>query len=257
LSQSSNEIIHEYFDDPAEYHYQEQFRPDEEALFRCTAHLMRKFLDTRVEAKVLDLCSGTGLSLERVASHPFISEAVGIDIDPRYVRFASERFKGIFPKVRFQIGDAVNPCIAENMWDLIILLSAYHHIEDGSKIRFLAKVRDLMKTDSLAIIGENVIPDYQTDDMAARKRSIKDFYSAVLRDIRERFDIIPSAVEDSIRQIVNYGQDGKFEYKVPLKQIIHDINSVGLKIIEMRRVWPINFRDLPPNTGNFVFLLQK
>ena len=137
------------------------------------------------------------------------------------------------------------------------MLSAYHHIEDGRKIKFLTKVRDLMKTDGLVVMGENVIPDYQAEDTAAHNRSISDFYSAVLKAIHECFNTVPRTVEESIRQIVNYGRDGQFEFKVSLQRIIDDINSVGLKIIEIRRVWPENFRDLPPNAGNFVILLQK
>lgn len=246
-----------YFADPSYYHYQELFRSDEEALFGYSALIAAKFLDNRTDARVLDLCCGTGLSLERIVAHPAISHVTGVDIDERYIQFASGRFKGFARTVDFKCVDAVEPDLGASRWDLIILSSAYHHIEDERKVAFLKQVATLMCVDGLAIIGENILPDFDAHVTGARSKAIRDFYSAVLKDISSRFVKVPKSVEESIETIIAYGEEGEYEYKVPLVHLLQDLQRSNLKIVEMHRVWPSNYRLLPPSAGNFVICVQR
>ncbi|MCX5966033.1 MAG: hypothetical protein NT070_23790 [Cyanobacteria bacterium] len=62
------EVIHadlpDYKDDPEEYELEEHARPDEMLMLMTAKDTVLEILDSCEKASVLDLCCGTGLSLE-------------------------------------------------------------------------------------------------------------------------------------------------------------------------------------------------
>jgi SAM-dependent methyltransferase len=74
----------DYKDDPEAYELEEHSRPDEMLMLMTARDTALKILESCKKASVLDLCCGTGLSLEGIVEHPNISIVVGVDISIPY-----------------------------------------------------------------------------------------------------------------------------------------------------------------------------
>jgi SAM-dependent methyltransferase len=249
--------IPDYKDNPEAYEIEERSRPDEMLMLTTAGEIAVNILNTTHNANVLDLCCGTGLSLECIINHPSVSFIVGIDISNPYLEFAKKKYSKYKPQPVFIAGDAVTEPLPCDKWDLIILASAYHHIEDERKVKFLERVRDLLKDSGFAVIAENILPEYKEGDAEDYARAVKQFYAEVLTTAKQKNPNLHIYVEKLIQRVAQYGCDGDYEYKVSLPIFLRDLAKAGLRVVQQKRVWPEDSEKLSSNSGNFVLQICK
>lgn len=252
------ELMHtnlpDYKDDPEAYELEEHSRPDEMLMLRTARDTTIGILNSRKEAAVLDLCCGTGLSLEGIVDHPNVSIVAGVDISVPYLEFAKQRFFTYRRQPILICGDAVFIPLPQPHWDVVVLASAYHHIEDDRKIQFLSRVRSLLGGSGYAVMAENILPEYQINNEADYARSVRQFYAQVLNTAKQNNPELPAHVENLIYKVAQYGCDGEYEYKVSLPLLHRDLMAAGLRIVDQRRVWPDDNISLGTG-GNYVFTI--
>lgn len=246
----------DYKDDPEAYELEEHSRPDEMLMLMTARYTALKILESCKKASVLDLCCGTGLSLEGIVEHPNISIVVGVDISIPYLEFAKRRFSSCCRQPILICGDAVSTPLPQSHWDVIVLASAYHHIENNRKVQFLSRVHDLLGSSGYAVMAENILPEYETNNEAAYASSVRQFYSQVLNTAKQKNPELPAYVENLIYRVAQYGCDGEYEYKVSLPLLYCDLIASGLRIVSQRRVWP-DENDSLGNGGNYVFIICR
>ncbi|GJD22947.1 hypothetical protein RIVM261_079030 [Rivularia sp. IAM M-261] len=244
----------DYKDDPEAYELEEHSRPDEMLMLMTARDTTIKILNSCKEATVLDLCCGTGLSLEGVADHPNISMVAGVDISVPYLKFAKRRFSSYCRQPILICGDAVSAPLPKSNWDVIVLASAYHHIEDDRKVKFLSRVRTLLGNSGYAVMAENILPEYDINNKADYARSVRQFYLQVLNTAKQKNPELPVHVENLIYKVAQYGCDGEYEYKVSLPLLYRDLKAAGLCVVDQKRVWPDNNISLETG-GNYVFTI--
>jgi SAM-dependent methyltransferase len=246
----------DYKDDAEAYELEEHSRPDEMLMLMTARDTALKILDSCKKASVLDLCCGTGLSLEGIVDHPNISTVAGVDISIPYLEFAKRRFSSCGRQPVLICGDAVSTPLPRSHWDVILLASAYHHIEDNRKVQFLSRVHDLLGSSGYAVMAENILPDYEINNQAAYASSIRQFYSEVLNTAKQQNPELPVYVENLIYRVAQYGCDGEYEYKVSLPFLYRDLIASKLSIVAQKRVWPDDNNSFG-NGGNYVFTICR
>lgn len=251
--QTSTELP-DYKDNPEAYELEEHARPDEMLMIGAAKDAALEILDSCKNASVLDLCCGTGLSLEGIVDHPNISKIVGVDISAPYLEFAKQRFSSCKCQPILINGDAVSAQLPQSQWDIVILASAYHHIEDSRKVEFLSRVCNLIGNSGCAIMAENILPEYKVNDATDYAQSVRRFYSCVLDTAKRQNPKLPIYVEKLIGRVAQYGYDGDYEYKVSLPLLYRDLNASGLRVFDKKKVWPDDNVDMGSG-GNYLFII--
>lgn len=245
----------DYKDNPKAYELEEHSRPDEMLMLSVARETIIKILNSRKESTVLDLCCGTGLSLEGIVDHPNVSFVTGVDISSQYLEFAQKKFSQcLYPPVLIS-GDAVSTPLPRKDWDVVILSSAYHHIENNRKVKFLNRVRSLISVSGIAVIAENILPEYELDNQTEYSKSVQQFYQEVLKTATEKNPELPNYVKNLINRVAQYGCDGEYEYKVSLSIFYQDLKTAKLRIVEQKKVWPD--KNLLGTGGNYVFTVSN
>lgn len=248
--------VFDYRYDPEAYELEERSRPDELSMIRSLGRRVLSSLESTPGARILDLCCGTGLSMEAVLKHPNVDAVVGVDNCLEYLEFARRRYAD-HPIVTFLQSDAVDVDLPARSWDAIILCSAYHHIEDARKTIFLRKVRDLLSDRGVAYLGENILPPYELGGKQAYTDSVQLFYREVLQTARTANPDLPSHVEALISRVAQYGVDGDYEYKTSLDILEQHLRSSQLAIRHAEKVWPHSGPLCMTTGGNYVLELVR
>lgn len=244
----------DYKDDADAYEREERARPDEMAMIHAVAAAARRHLDRMSRAMVLDLCCGTGLPLVDPSNHPHLERLLGVDNSEPYLAFARRRF-ACNPRVSFVCADAVTAPVPNHSWNIIIMASAYHHIEDQRKLEFMERVHALLAPGGVAVVGENILPPYVANDRSTYVAAVRLFYDEVLKTADEAGKL-PDDVRGLIQRVAQYGSDGDYEYKTDLTTFLEFVTSAGLSVAEVKKVWPESGRLCLTTGGNYVFILQ-
>jgi ubiquinone/menaquinone biosynthesis C-methylase UbiE len=247
----------DFWSDPEAYELEERARPDEMLMQRAAAEIAVKYLDGVPGATALDLCCGTGISMESLVAHPNVILVVGVDISLRYLEYARKVYANSRLAPILIHGDAVLAPLPRERWDIVMLASAYHHIEDDRKIQFLRRVHSLIGACGRAVIAENILPIYDINDRQDYNRAVSDFYSEVLSTARRHNPHLPNHVADLIQRVAQYGVDGAHEYKVSMAILHEHLAEAQLQVVEQRTVWPEDGSLLGGNGGNYVFLVRS
>ena len=245
----------DYKDDPVAYEREETARPDEMAMINDVTSTVISHLDTRPFSRVLDLCCGTGLPLIDIATHPHVANLLGVDISESYLEFAKSRFASV-PNARFMLHDAVTAPLQEASWDIVIMASAYHHVDDDRKQIFLHKVRKLLADDGVVVVGENILPPYDYASKISYADAVRLFYREVLQTA-ERDRPLPPDIRGLIERVAQYGVDGEYEYKTDLQRFLEFLGAANLEIHAVRKVWPFSGPLAMTTGGNYVFTLLR
>lgn len=254
-SVDTDSVLPDYKWDPNLYEREQAARPDEQALYSATTQLVNAILETHgPHAAILDMCCGTGLSLSGIISHRNLRRVVGIDNCEPYLTFAKQRFLGARVQPEFIFGDVLEAEIPEDSWAALILVSAYHHVEDDRKLAFLKRVRSLLSSGGKAILGENVLPTYISTDPESYRASVRQFYDQVKSDAVQSNGSIDRETLQTIERVAQYGFDGDYEYKVCYAIMMDHISQSGLEIERIARVWPTN--AIGDRGGNYVAVLR-
>lgn len=243
----------DYRDDARCYELEERSRPDEMLMLKKAGETATSILDNIPNANCLDMCCGTGLSLEHIARHRNAGYIAGVDISSNYLDFAKAHHSTTNAHIEFILGDAVTVTLPDKQWDLIMLASAYHHIEDERKIIFLERIKHLIGSTGHVVIAENILPKYTEGKAEEYNASVRLFYDQVLITARQQNPDLPEFVEGLIERVAQYGFDGEYEYKVCMKIFKRHLSTVGLSIVDEARVWPKSSTSLDANAGNYVF----
>jgi ubiquinone/menaquinone biosynthesis C-methylase UbiE len=240
----------DYKFDPIYYEIEEKARPDEMLLYEELGIIGNEILNNTENANILDLCCGTGLSIEKFVNHKNVKKIVGVDNCVSYLDYAKEKYKDI-QCVNFILDDAVNVELPNNEWDIIVLSSAYHHIEDNRKLAFLLKVQNLLSPRGVILLAENILPEYD-NSKEGYVNAVKLFYEEVLKTAKLNNSFMSEEVVSLIWKVAQYGFDGEYEYKTSFSIFQDYINNTLLQIDFIKKVWPKDNTLLSINGGNYV-----
>lgn len=105
--------------------------------------------DLSLVRRVLDVACGPGTNA-RFFGH---AEYLGIDIDERYVAYASRRYPGTF-----RVADATALPPVEGRFDFILVNSFLHHVETTQVLDVLHGLADLLTADGHVHVVDLVLP---------------------------------------------------------------------------------------------------
>jgi len=249
----------DYRYDPEAYEIEERSRPDEMMMLSGAEAAASEWLSGCHDAHALDLCCGTGLSMRCLVEHPNVASVVGVDNSEPYLKYARTSLQDRRISPRFVLADAATVGsneLGRETWDIIMMASAYHHIEDHRKVLFLRRVHQFLGASGRAVMAENILPSYSDDDPGSYRRAVERFYASVLRTARHDNPALPTHVAQLIERVAQYGYDGDYEYKVCMPILLRDLAAAALEVVSIRKVWP-ETNELGDDAGNFVLLLRR
>lgn len=245
--------------------------PGEQAMFDLAARILVDysngyFRQNRKGVEMLDLCCGTAPILERLIPENklpehHITKITGVDIDKEYLEAAKEKLYSRLAyqtwtdssvDLEFVLADAVE-YKHPNKVQLVLLSSAYHHIEDERKDRFLNNVKGSMTDEGIAVFGENFIRDFNS--AAEYDKATIEFYNARIREAEELgFDEGVLALLERVKQ---YGLNREYEYKTSYRKFMAHLDKKGFEVIRENRVWPDKNYFKDATIGDFVIVVRK
>ncbi len=207
---------------------------NEKALYQAIATFAQEWYkkNQRV-AKVLDLCSATGLCAWQVAQAIPVDEVTLVDIDRKYLEVGVKHFEEVSPVLCF-CEDAVY-FNKQQTYDLILMNSAYHHIENGKKVAFLKNARNLLANGGEILIGDNFLPKSSTGNRDEFRQSVVLFYTHLLKELQKRNE--PSEAINVIRKAAFNCWQGIEEYKVSFPVFKNHAIQSNLSIQKVNQVW--------------------
>jgi SAM-dependent methyltransferase len=250
----------DYRYDPEAYELEQRSRPDEMLMIERASAWAADWLDRCRSAFVLDLCCGTGISMRHILAHQNVVGVAGVDNCQSYLDFARRTLLNSRIQPALIHADAVTvdlEKLGRRHWDLAILCSAYHHIEDTRKLDFMLRVGDLIGSDGRAVMAENILPTYRKEDPNSYESAVRMFYTEVLRTAREANPGLSNHVAGLIQRVAEYGVDGEYEFKVSMAVLEEDLRKADLIIVKRKRVWPRTEVVLGPQAGNFIFEIKS
>lgn len=112
--------------------------------------VIREHVDFAKIRRVLDVGCGPGTNAPSFAGLDY----TGIDINPQYVRYASQRYAG-----RFVCADATRYTVPpDERFDFVLLNSFLHHVPSDDVRRMLRQLRGVMTEDGRIHIIDLVLP---------------------------------------------------------------------------------------------------
>jgi ubiquinone/menaquinone biosynthesis C-methylase UbiE len=97
--------------------------------------------------KILDLGCGNGRSLQFLKDKDI--DYIGVDFSEKLIKIAQQNY----PKVKFQVADALNLPFPNNYFDKIYSIAVLHHIpSEKFRIQFFKEARRILKPDGLLIL---------------------------------------------------------------------------------------------------------
>ena len=214
---------------------------NEKALYDRIVSLARKLTEkVNIQGvRILDLCSATGLCALQVAEAIDVSKIVLVDTNEAMLGKAKRNFEQIREKkgidVSFRKADAVT-FGGDGPFDIILMNSAYHHIDNDRKVQFLSNAVRLLSNRGFIIVGEHFISSFESND-EFRKRVVK-FYENLINELQSRKETKKAI--SVIRRSGLYCWQGEYEYKTSFRQFNEDITKAKLGIIQTEVVWQIS-----------------
>lgn len=241
----------EYRDDPVALE-RAQATFNEEALYvALVAFALDWYKRTARPAQLLDLCSATGLSALRIARAIPVASATLVDMDETALQAGADRFEGLC---------GVSLCQADAVafddgrrYDLILMNSAYHHIEDDRKVAFLLNARRMLAPDGRILVGEHFLPPY--NDAKEYGTAIVAFYTSLLAELEARRE--PEEAVDVIRRSGLYGWEQEYEHKVSWRHFLGDVRSGKLSVERTKFAWRCRPEDKRVTVGSLAVCLYR
>lgn len=242
----------EYIDDPRALE-QAQATFNEEALYAEISASARRWYETEHRAaSVLDLCSATGLSALRVSNTIPVASVTLVDVDQEALDIALRYSYGI-GAVSAQCADAVAFDSAQR-YDLVLMNSAYHHIEDQRKREFLIMASKVLEQEGVILVGEQFLPPYHNG--RTFQESVIQFYETLLQELLRRRE--PTQAVNVIRRSGLYCWEGVYEYKTSFEVFLGLLSASGLVVDALSPVWVpgSSSQETQPMWGSFVVTLR-
>jgi ubiquinone/menaquinone biosynthesis C-methylase UbiE len=115
--------------------------------FRAIRTIIARDLPGHSGARTLDLGCGPGAFSTLFDPDKY----VGVDLNPRYIAYARQHFKG-----QFLAGDA--RCIesADRAFDQVLVFGLLHHLEDAAVSAVLTEMRRVLRAGGRALVIEDI-----------------------------------------------------------------------------------------------------
>lgn len=258
-----------YSNNPDLYDMVEQI-PGEQMQYDTAADAVRVSCENKGKVVLLDFCCGTMAIEQRIGKVPQMSRIIGIDICNEYLEKTRKTFEND-TRVQLILGDAVSAKLPAK-GHVVIASSAYHHIGDlepgqnrrntpydrkreyQRKVQFLRNLRDHLEDDGEIIFCENFIGHYQDEKEYSER--VRRFYETRIRELFE--DGIADERLELLREVMEFGIDRVYEWKVSMDIFRKHLEEAGLEIVDTKRVWPVKcgyFND--EQIGDFVIHAKK
>jgi cystathionine beta-lyase/cystathionine gamma-synthase len=153
------------------------------------------------------------------------AQLCGVDLSDDYITYN----KTHYPEHDWICGDAVD-CVYHN--EVSLLNSSYHHIPPNQKIDFLRRVSSNLASDGIVIMGENFLPLYSDSD--SRRQSVQRYYSELLSD-----NHLSADAKLLLQNAQHNDTNLSGEYKNHIWEFLDQIESVGLQLVKIHRIWPV------------------
>ena len=265
--------VYSYSNNPDLYDLVEDI-PGERALYDGAVAAIKRICQGKKDVVLIDFCCGTMAIEQRLDSALPIKKMLGVDACEEYLVKTREVFKDD-GRVVLVVGDAINTKLPAKA-DIIIASSAYHHIGDldfneerdhkpydrekeyERKMKFLGNVADHLQEDGQVIFCENFIGPYKNEEEYSRR--VRQFYKKRIWELIEGMGIEDERVE-LLREVMEFGVDRTYEWKVSLDMFKEHLEQAGLRIEKIERVWPPNnlnvwfFKD--EEIGDYVIVAKK
>ena len=114
---------------------------------------IRRMIDRagKTAPKVLDIGCGPGTSAALFADEGYL----GIDYNPQYIADASRKF----PAKRFEVGDATKLALNGEKFDIVLINSLMHHLNDEECLSLLAGIDPVLADGCSVIVQEPLTPE--------------------------------------------------------------------------------------------------
>jgi cystathionine beta-lyase/cystathionine gamma-synthase/SAM-dependent methyltransferase len=188
--------------------------------------------------RILDLCSSSGLAAFHIAKNMLVESIMLVDSDQDALDASREIFREISCPINIECIDAVD-FIGKCKYDLILMNSAYHHIEDDRKVQFLNNAAQNLDKGGVIIVGDNFLPPYENNN--EHLTSVEEFYSELINELFLRNASIEAI--DVVATAGYYCWLKRFEYKVSWDIFLKDVALANLDLKKERGVWTPNKID--------------
>lgn len=221
----------------------------ETEIFDRVVEKVKKASHAEGGVEVLDFCCGTGIVAEKLKEHN-IKRFVGVDINRPFLESAKGKLTG---KAHFEFveGDAVD--YRGDKFDIVVLSSAYHHIADEDKVRFLKNAKSHLKKNGFMVIYEKLIPKYSNREEWEKA-------NVVLYEKRDAYlgGKLTKRQRELLQNFCDLSAAAEEEYKVDYRHFMEDLKQAGIRVDSTEKVWPLDektFND--PNVGDFIFIYRS
>lgn len=116
-----------------------------------------RFLDSKEDDKILDVCSATGEQVFYYAQSG--ANAFGIDLDPRMVEFAEEKKKERgFNNVSFLVADARKLPFQDSFFDFASICLGLHQLDKPGIRETISEMKRVVKKEGFLIFADFTFP---------------------------------------------------------------------------------------------------
>lgn len=205
--------------------------------------------------RVLDVCSASGGCAAAIERAVPMAHLCLIDIEESMIAAARAK-PWRAEETSFVVDDAVTWNGSGGRFDVVLMNSAYHHIEDERKQAFLARCASLLAVGGAILVGEHFLPGYDPSSDDSYRRAVEWFYSERLQYLQEIGT--PEEGLEVIRQTAWYCWQRQYEYQVSQRVSLSHIVGAGLCVQESVRVWPLPDArtGLPSDSGTFYMVAR-
>jgi SAM-dependent methyltransferase len=204
--------------------------------------------------RILEFGAGTGIFTRRLAGLRNV-EIVSVEIDWACFHALQHNIEGMQDEIA-RVSTSVT-CVNEDSrthdhpgrFDFVVSSFADHHIKPYDKPKYFANVARNLKEGSIAIIGDEFLPDYDLSDVEARREALRIYHDHIIDCARR--DGFPELVrlEEAALQS---GLDEQGDYKLSCREYEELLDLAGFRH-ESVKIGPT---DLENVGGVYVYSLR-
>ncbi|MDM8549823.1 methyltransferase domain-containing protein [Desulfobacterales bacterium HSG2] len=208
---------------------------------------------TSAGASVLDLCCGTGVIAEMLVELPDITYT-GVDINRPFLDTAQERMAEA-RNFTFLQADVMR-FEPDEKADIVLLVNAYHHLENSRKSEFLHNIHQLLSPKGVLIVYEMLVAKFLNSREFSNAN--EEFYLQRIEWIKQHETMSEKKLQ-AWTNLCALSMKSEEEHKVYYEYIVQDFVSNGFVIAEEHKMWPDEGTEVfdDQHVGDYIFVLKK